>query len=51
MNYIIEILDNDYKIIDTKKAYTIEELKMFYIEEYKDYYYRLYKLTTINIFE
>ena len=53
MNYIIEILDNyeKDKVIATKRAYTIEEIKTFYREEYPDYKYRVYELTNIDIWK
>lgn len=51
MNYIIEILDEEYEIITTKKTYTIEEIKEFYINEFKNYRYRIYKIENINILE
>lgn len=49
MNYIIEIINNDNEIIDTKKAYTIEEIKAFYLENYKNYAYRLYEHTDMSL--
>lgn len=53
MNYIIEILDNyeKDKVIATKKAYTLEELKEFYKHEYSNHYYRVYELTNIDIWK
>lgn len=51
MKFIIEILDQDYNVIATKRTYTIEEIKKFYLEEYKNYCYRIYKLeTNIDIY-
>ena len=52
MYYIIEILDQDYNVIATKRTYTIEEIKKFYLEEYRNYCYRIYQLVTnIDIYD
>lgn len=49
MNYIIEILNVDNEIVDTKKTYTIEELKEFYKREYGTYGYRVYKICDFDM--
>ena len=51
MNYIIEILNVNDEVVDTKKTYTIEELKEFYRSNYSSFTYRIYEITHINLWE
>lgn len=51
MKYFIEILDSEHNIIDTKFAYTINEIATFYKEEYKRYCYRVYEIKDIDLWQ
>ena len=51
MRYLIEIINSNKEVVETKKFYTLEELRAFYKSEYECYDYRVYELKNIDIWE